>query len=367
MFRDLIPKSSLNLVKYSGGQLIERLGADIIANVVLSILKGSNIRSLTEGLTQRRILLMNASLFITYLKGLRSYEDFTNQLNGIISAELVDNKKLKLTPNEKQYMYWFLGLTLKSIDNVARGKDNISEYLSELDSNLKIISKDIEKLYGPLEMQIQQNNSKASMNWPSLLRCMLAIGSQTLTIRGSEKSMYGKLFEKFVLGSVLTLLGAEYIDKDDASKDRMVFWLSWRDDRRESDATLLIRPGYGISFDIGFIGKGNPEIVMDKLTRFESHMERGGRRNIMSTIVLIDTLADGSRASEIAYGMGGHVVQMSGTYWVHELVKIIKEEQPYFEHPLLNMTPQESLAWLDNEMPKIDLEKFLSVAEFDKL
>ena len=85
MFRELIPQSSLNLVKYSGGQLIQRLGADIISNVVLSILKGSNIRSLTEGLTQRRILLMNSSLFVTYLKGLRSYADFTSQLSGIIT------------------------------------------------------------------------------------------------------------------------------------------------------------------------------------------------------------------------------------------------------------------------------------------
>ena len=91
MFRELIPQSSLNLVKYSGGQLIERLGADIISNVVLSILKGSNIRSLTEGLTQRRILLMNASLFVTYLKGLRSFDDFTAQLNGIISSVLRSN------------------------------------------------------------------------------------------------------------------------------------------------------------------------------------------------------------------------------------------------------------------------------------
>ena len=79
MFKDLIPKSSLNLVKYSGGQLIERLGADIISNVVLSILKGSNLRSLTEGLTQRRILLMNTSLFITYLSSPCEMQD-TGQL-----------------------------------------------------------------------------------------------------------------------------------------------------------------------------------------------------------------------------------------------------------------------------------------------
>lgn len=61
---NLIPADSLNLVNYSGTDLIDRLGKDIISNVVLSVLCGDNIRNLTEGLTQRRILLMNASLFV---------------------------------------------------------------------------------------------------------------------------------------------------------------------------------------------------------------------------------------------------------------------------------------------------------------
>ncbi len=55
---------------------------------------------------------------------------------------------------------------------------------------------------------------------------------------------------------------------------------------------------------------------------------------------------------------------MLGTYWVHELARIVKEEQPYFEHPLLDMTPEESLTWLDEQMPKINLEKFLTIVEF---
>lgn len=144
--------------------------------------------------------------------------------------------------------------------------------------------------------------------------------------------MYGKLFEKFVLGSVLSLFGAEYINKADNSKDRMAFWLSDPNNKRECDATLLFRPGYGMSFDIGFIGAGNPEVVIDKLTRFESKMERGGRRNLMSTIVLIDTLGENSSAINIAYEMGTHIIQMSNSYWVYELVQIIKEEQPSFEY-----------------------------------
>ena len=193
-FKDLIPKASIELVNYSAKDLIDRLGKDIISNVVLSILCGDNIRNLTEGLTQRRLLLMNASLFITYLKALNSYKNFTKNLTPIISGEL----KKKLSANEKRYLYWFLGLTGKSLDNVVRGEQGISDYLTSLDNNLFDVSKEIEKQYGTLDIHVSNKGIEYLMNWPSLLRCMLALGAQTLTIRGSEKSMYGKLFEKFV-------------------------------------------------------------------------------------------------------------------------------------------------------------------------
>ena len=63
-----IPSLGLSLAKYSGDQLIERVGEDIIKNVVTSILCGGNVRALTEGLTQRRISLSNASLLIGMIK-----------------------------------------------------------------------------------------------------------------------------------------------------------------------------------------------------------------------------------------------------------------------------------------------------------
>jgi hypothetical protein len=45
------------------------------------------------------------------------------------------------------------------------------------------------------------------------------------------------------------------IDKKGTSKTNMVFWLSQREDKRESDATILVRNGMGARFDIGFIRK----------------------------------------------------------------------------------------------------------------
>ncbi len=36
---------------------------------------------------------------------------------------------------------------------------------------------------------------KLELDWDGITRLTTAIGSQTLTIRGSDKSIYGKLFE----------------------------------------------------------------------------------------------------------------------------------------------------------------------------
>lgn len=373
MFRDLIPKPSLELVKYSGSEVLDRLGKDIISNVVASVLSGENIRSLTESLTQRRLLLMNAGLFVTFLKALSSYDNFTLNMNDIIATEIAKSKSTKkrsekLSRDEQQYLYWFLGLTLKSVDNVTRGDTGLSEYLTQLNNNVAGIASTVENLYGNLSLNVDLGNSSFGLKWPDLLRCMLAMGAQTLTIRGSEKSIYGKLFEKFVLGSALTLMGGTYVHKDDVSKDRMVFWLSSEmNDRRESDATFLLRPGVGISFDIGFIGKGNPEAAMDKLTRYDNQLQRGKRRNVMSTIVLIDTIGESSRARSIAEETGGFLIQMSGSYWVKELAHDIKETDQTFDNPLLHMSNEESLTYIRERISDIDLSQFLSAADIENL
>lgn len=350
----LIPEGSLGLVNYSGKELIDRLGTDIISNVVLSVLCGDNIRNLTEGLTQRRVLLMNASLFITYLKAIHSIEDFTKNLSEIVSSEI----RSKISPEKKIYLKWFIGLTGKSVKNVIREKEQFETYVSNLDKNLSKIIPDVEKLYGNIELSAYNEGIKYLLQWPDLLRCMMAIGAQTLTIRGSEKSLYGKLFEKFILGSALSILGFDYINRDN-KRNSNVFWLSERLDKRESDATALLKPGAGIRFDIGFIGVGNTEISLDKVSRYEREMERNGYRSHTVTIIIVDKIGEGSRIGTMAKAIGGYIIQMSGTYWVYELAHTIKRVFPFYNNPLLSMSKEQSLIYLREEMPKIDLSKFL--------
>ena len=330
----------------------------MIRNVVYSILCGENVRDLTESLTQRRLLLMNASLFITYIKSLNNITDFTKNLSHLV----IDDLKIKrLTNAQERYLYWFLGITGKSFQNVLRTENNLHEYITRLDDNLKKITDVVIGEIGDIDVNINYDNCGYLVKWPSLLRCMLALGAQTLTIRGSEKSAYGKLFEKMVLGSVLDILGGKYIIKDDITRNIMVYWLSERRDKRESDATLLLKPGAGIRFDIGFIGKGNSEISLDKVTRFEHLMERGGIQYNQTTIIIVDSLGNGSRTARMAEDIGGHIIQMSCTYWVYELASVIKTEFPFYKNPFDGISEKQSLELIKHKMQSINLGMFLDI------
>lgn len=352
---DFIPEAGLKLVKYSRRQFIDKLGLEIVQGVVASIMKGRNVRDLTEGLTQRRVLILSASILVTYLKAMNSVDDFENVLSDIVRQ----NTALQLSPSEKSYLFWFVGLTGKSIQNVVRD-GNLSKYIDVFDSNLKDIADDVKRKYGDISFSASYQNVEVCLKWPNLMRCLLAVGAATLTVRGSEKSLYGKAFEIMVLGSVLTILGFEHIDKNDVSRDSRVFWLSERKDKRESDATLLVKKGVGVRFDIGFIGKGNTEISLDKVSRFERVMERDGCNHTTFTIILVDNIGENSRITTMATAIDGTILQMREHYWVYNLALTLKSKCGYVSDILLG-TKEDSLRYIDVKMKDVDLRQFLNI------
>lgn len=169
--------------------------------------------------------------------------------------------------------------------------------------------------------------------------------------------MYGKLFEKLILGSLLSLLGFQKVDPRTDKTDR-VFWLSERGEKRESDATLLYRPGVGVRFDIGFIGPGNTEISLDKVSRFEKEMELGRQLHYMSTIILVDRIGERSRIVEMAKAINGDIVQMSMTHWTKEVANILVEKID-FKHPIVELSNNESLEYIREGMKNINLREFI--------
>jgi len=351
-----IPKTGLSLASYSGKKVIERVGGDIIKEVVTSVLCGENVRTLTESLTRRRLALSNAALLIAYIKSHNNIDDIINDFPELVKNEL----NSKISKEKKLFLTWFIGLTGKSIQNVLRSNDDkIDRYLEGFEKALSESSKKCNADYGKLKGTLELSKNKINLNWPSILFLFSAIGAQTLAIRGSEKSMYGKLFEKLVLGSLLNILGFKLINPIDTTKQKKVFWLSSRGSKRESDATALFKPGVGIRFDIGFIGPGNTEISLDKVSRFEREMEHGSRLHYMSTIIIVDRIGDRSRIVEMAKAIDGSIVQMSMTYWIKDVCEILKEKIG-FRHKILSLPEAEIVNHIKRKMKGIDLDSFIN-------
>lgn len=352
-----IPSLGLDLAKYSGNDVVRKVGEDKIKEIVSSILTGGNVRSLTEGLTRRRITLSNISLLLTILKASNYYRDFSKVLNQLALSELKDKSN---TPEQKLFLQWFIGLTGKSVQNVLRSDAaSLVRYVKELDENLNSILSETVNEFGEMRGVIMIEKEEFNISWPLLINLFTAIGSQTLAIRGAEKSMYGKLFEKLTLGSLLTMLGFELISPTNYEKSDMVFWLSQREDKRESDATILIKKGVGVRFDIGFIGPGNTEISLDKVTRFENEMTRGKEKHYMSTIILVDRIGEGSRITKLAKKIGGEIVQMSMTYWVKQVCQILHDKTG-FKHELLSASKEDSIYYIENVMRRMKIDDFIN-------
>lgn len=357
--------------KTSNVKVLDRLGDAVLRKVVTSILQGGNLRDLTEAHTRKRILLSNVALIVLYLKMLSDNPKIEETLSKRIGQELAMSSKI-VPPHKRDVLLSLIGMTKKGWDNILRGEAGKFAYIDKLDKSLSEIESEICSEYGALEADFVVGKEIVHVPTSSLLRCILAVGSQTLTIRGSEKSTYGKLFERLVLGSVLTILGFEKIDRNDLEKTEMVFWLSDPKNKRECDATALISPGVCVRFDIGFIGRGNTEISLDKVSRYERVLElacKGKQYKATShTIIIVDTIGEASKAWAQAVEIGGDIIQMNSSYWVKELAQKIQTiAGKEYKNPLMKVSPAASLSYIYKHMTSVDFMRFMPNVVKDSL
>jgi len=314
----LLPKSFEALLESKGASFIKRAGAENVRNVIVDVLCGNNLRGSTEYLTRLRLGKINAATLMVYLVGLQVAKDFSRQ----IPQMAYENLTRRASRSEKALCQWMIGLTGKGFQNVLRDDQaELKKYIASFAENLKRLAAETTKEAGELECCIKFSNGKESiLDWHDMLSLFCTIGSQTLAIRGSEKSTYGKLFERLVLGSVLAALGFDQTGYP-PTKTEKVFWLSSKMGEREADATLLVGPGQAIRFDLGFIGRGNPEITKDKVSRFEREMEINEKKFHSATCIIVDCVGEGSGLRDQAQRSGAKVIQMSLSLWPKDLAQ----------------------------------------------
>jgi len=318
-FLDALPDSAMSLLTQTGSQFVEETGLEVVRDAVLDVLCGANIRDMTESLTRMRLALLNAAMVAQYVA--------TPGLSTSLDTFIAEAGKALATrqPREARWVLnWALGLTGKGQQNVLRDGESREAYLGRLQETLNEAAETAEDDFGPLSGTIKIGDHEVPLTWQFFLYLAMGIGAQTLTIRGSDKSRYGKLFEKLILGSVLSILGFQFTPTIQTSPAPRQFWLSSRS-KRESDATAIIAPGKGVRFDMGFIGRGNSEISLDKVSRFERVAEFNATHYNMATVIIVDRIGKRSKLEELARQIDGTIIQMSIPYWPKALTTLLHE------------------------------------------
>jgi len=350
---DSFPEEAKKALTNSASAVISEIGHDVVTEVVHSVLIGENLRNSTELLTRKRLLTLNAASIRMMLEGSAKDPHFTSELHQNAKERLL---QARVPKTEKWILEWVLGLTDKAFQNVLRDDtSNLTKYQEEFSEVIDKAADEFTKDYGELKGTITLGGVTTEIDWKMLSNLMTVIGSQTLAIRGSDKSTFGKLFEKLVLGSLLCILGFKQVTVGEVGKH--VFWLSDRD-KRESDATVLLGEGKGVRFDIGFIGRGNSEISLDKVSRFDREIQINGIKHFMATIIVVDRIGAASGISQQAEKIDGHIVQMSNPYWPKAVAEILHQRFGY-EDDILHLEGTELQTVIKQRLERVDFAKLV--------
>lgn len=367
-FHPLLLKFSTNIhPSVSRKSFIDAVGEEAIKASITDVLTtGANYRTLAERQARSKILKSNFysnELINNMLQMLHGNISKTSTENFFVSiaAQLLTEPKSSETYKINLSL---LGLTQKGLDNILSSDPKLL-YGYCIDLNDSIYS--FIKVY--LDNKVNFDNFTLALK-------LISISSLSLAIRGSMKSMIGKLFEKLILGTALSLFGFHYIkdvppyNVDEYTKlcnnSTPYFWLSsTEEDGREKDATIMYKNKL-IDIDIGLIGKGNPEVTADKLSRFKAEYNFGTKSFPARTIILIADLNNGKIIQNSANKYKGAVVGIANDpYWLFNFNKYIFDfidPNKELDNPLLQKKKKYTDHYRDiliNEIKKMDFYNFL--------
>jgi hypothetical protein len=356
MIYDNFDELGKNNIKATRTDFTSTIGVDGMKDIIRKVLLGGNVRDITEFITQRRLISSYAAMIDLFVNTLISKTGNIQEYSDYVARDL----ECARGNEQKTLDLWLMGLTKKGLDNIVRDEANLASYKDSFAVSTTETIADIQEKFGGLSGTLKLNGVEINLDWNVLSLLCIALGSQTLSIRGSAKSMNGKLFEKLILGSLLTIMGFRYCSAPPArmQKTDKLFWLSNMDENeRETDATLVYN-GIAISIDIGFIGKGNPEISLDKVTRFNRYKQIAGMGHEMKTIIIVDTVAENSDLFNKAKRVDGIVLQMSQNNWVIDFAKTVCRVFS-IQHDLSTLRVEQLDAYLRREMARVNINAFI--------
>jgi len=222
--------------------LSDPFSPDSLRTIILYLILGKNYRLLTERNTKEKLFATYVWLSEIYDRAKKEYGE--NWKEKMLKELMIVEGSSK---EEKDLMFWLLGLTKKTADNLDISREDFPDFLNQTIIYCK-------ELFSSLDYQ-----EKEDYVW-----LLMMAGSATLNIRGSQKAKIGKGLERTFLRVALTLLGLELGEN---------FWVNIGRDlevEREADAEVQTKRGR-IRIDIGLIARGNQEVIEDKINRVGRH------------------------------------------------------------------------------------------------
>jgi len=238
--------------------------------VTAHVLMGRNYRLITETNTKDKLLL-NYLWLLDIVK--KSKDEFGKEWKEGLLNDLIT--KGKLDKQQRNLLYFLVGLTNKTATNLNVSKSDLPQVMSDLINH-------INELFEQIDRKDDVDDA-----W-----VLMVAGSITLNIRGSDKSKIGKHFEKIIVKAALTILGLT---------DELNFWMNIDRDNevdRETDAEIETKRGR-VRMEVGLIASGNQEVIEDKIGR----VGRGG-------IVLFDVVGSKTRIYETANRSSVELIQI---------------------------------------------------------
>ena len=313
-FYQLFPDDRKHLIgTLSGSSIIDEMSADEFRTMIIECMTGRNPRIHTENWAQSRV-------FHGVFTGIQEMYDRGKELNPDFitlapqsAAEYLRSHHTstrgspnRLIKEDLLLCQWVCNLTSKGWDNILQANsDNLTEWGSSVIDSITSVP------FGDLEKNIINTT----------------IYNASLAKKGGLKSAMGNLFEPLLLYCSLTACGVKFVNSESMSLSKGLCFTLDVTEGRQADARIktgIKRPSK-IDIDIGFIGKGNPEIIADKTQRFGNEVQiqqvvQQGAKPLHGTIIIVSAIpAKAQLVARQAAMLGASVITMSGKNWVHEL------------------------------------------------
>jgi hypothetical protein len=105
-------------------------------------------------------------------------------------------------------------------------------------------------------------------------------------------------------------------------------------------------------------GRGNPEISLDKVSRFEREISLGRSKWYLATIILVDRIGANSRIERMAKAIDGNIIQMSMGYWPQQVAQQSNAKLG-FEYELVGMKQSRIADYLREKLATVPIQEFI--------